>query len=362
MSFGTFHIVHIAFSSPVNSEASNVPIPKLKLNKIPGEIPNIPAEKKVNVKDLKKYTKVELDELLERLLSNKARLNSLPDRGKRIQDFHDSIVEEIAKLEEIDVPSELFSDLNIATKSAPKLTNMEWNGKYNPNHVDATLDSDDDDKTDPIALLAQSRLDKKKVKVLQPEPQLITSADLDEIKSFSRGVPVADSVNSSNNSDLESHALHMCEVESHKQNRPKFLPHKTTKSDCHSLDVEKSRRQGKHWEVTAATPPIIRNSGAQVLSLQESIAIQRQQNEHLKEVEREHAEERLAAKNQLAAKIMSVPQLSERNMNLFFTYRDVVDDKDGSDDDDPADVDSDDQVHDDEGYVGGGVSVVQYDD
>lgn len=351
----------------MSTDTLNVPLPKLKLNKIPGEIPNIPAEKRVSVKELNKYTKVELDELLERqakLLSNKSRLNKLPDKGKRIQDFHDSIAKEIAKRDEIDVTSEMFSDLNIATKGAPKLTNMEWNGKFNPNHVDAALDSDDDDETDPIALLAQSRLDKKTVKVLPPEPQLITSADLEEIKSFSHGVHAADSVNSSNNSDLEPHALHMCEVESHKQNRPKFLPHKTTISDCHSLKLEKSRRLGKHWEVTAATPPIIRNSEAQVLSLQESIAIQRIQNENLKEVERKHAEERMAAKNQLAAKIMSATQLSDRNMGLFFTtYRDVVDDRDddGSDDD-PADVDSDDQVHDDEGYSGGGVSVVHYDD
>ncbi|KAG4065191.1 hypothetical protein HA402_007588 [Bradysia odoriphaga] len=344
---------------------STVPVPKLKLNKIPGEIPNIPAEKRVSVKELNKYTKVELDELLERqtkLLSNRSRLNKLPDKGKRIQDFHDSIAKEIAKRDEIDVTSDMFSDLNIATIGAPKLTNMEWNGKFNPNHVEATLDSDDDDETDPIALLAQSRLDKKKVKVLQPEPQLITSADLEEIKSFSRHVHVADSVNSSNNSDLDPHALHMCEVESHKQNRPKFLPHKTTISDCHSVAFEKNRRQGKHWEITAATPPMIRNSEAQVLSLQDSIAIQRQQNDNMKEVERKHAEERLAVKNQLAAKIMSVPQLSERNMNLFFTtYRDVVDD---NDDDEPADddVDSDDQVHDDEDYGGGGVTIVQYDD
>lgn len=295
-------------------------------------------------------------------VNSRSRLNKLPDKGKRIQDFHDSIVKEIAKRDEIHVTSELFSDLNIATKGAPKLTNMEWSGKFNPNHVDTTLDSDDDDETDPIALLAQSRLDKKKVKVLPPEPQLITSADLEEIKSFSHDAVAADSANSSNNSDLEPHALHVCEVESHKQNRAKFLPHKTTKSDCHNLEFEKNRRLGKHWEVTAATPPIIRNSEAQVLSLQESIAIQRQQNENLKEVERKHAEERLAAKSQLAAKAMSVPQLSERNMNMFFMYRDVVDDNDNGSDDDPADVDSDDQVHDDEGYSGGGVSVLQYDD
>lgn len=299
------------------------------------------------------------------LNSIRSRLSKLSDKGKRIQDLHDNIVKEIAQKDEINVASELFSDLNIATKgAASKLTNMEWNGKFNANHVDAVLDSDDDDDTqDPIAILAQSRLDKKKVKIIKPEPQLITSADLEEIKSFSNGLQVADSVDSSNNSDLEPHALHMCEVESHKKNKPKFLPHKTTKSDCHSLDKEKGRIHGKHWEITAATPPTIRNSEAQVLSLQESIAIQRQQNENLKEVERKHAEERMAAKNKLASKIMSVSQLAESNMSsLFTTYRDVPDDDGDGSDDDPADVDSDDQVHDDDDCVGGGVAVVQYDD
>ncbi len=51
-----------------------IPIPTPKLNKIPGEIPRIPAEKRIHTKQLNTYTKVELEELLERqakLLSNK---------------------------------------------------------------------------------------------------------------------------------------------------------------------------------------------------------------------------------------------------------------------------------------------------
>ncbi|KAJ6633217.1 hypothetical protein Bhyg_15544 [Pseudolycoriella hygida] len=368
-SHGSHLICYFAFlfckdTKKMSAKTINIPITTPKLGKIPGELPSIPAEKKINKKELHKHTKTELEELLERqskLLSNKARLSKLPDKGKRIQDFYDLIVKEIANKDEIDVTSKLFSDLNIATIGSAKLTNMEWNGKFNPDYVDTALDSDDDaDENDPIALLAQSRMDKKKLKILRPEKQLITSADLEEIKSFSHDIQKTDSVNS-DHSDLEPHALHMCEVESHKQNKPKFLPHKTTISNCHSVENEKGRRQGRRWEITAATPPIIRNSEAQVLSLQESIAIERQQKENMKEIERKHAEERMAEKRKLITNIMSVPEASERNMNLFFTtYRDVVDDDDDSDD--PADVDSDDQVHDGDDYNEGGVTIVQYGD
>lgn len=53
--------------------AESFKIPKTKLSRIPG-VPNIPTDKNINVRELKKYTKVELEELLERqqkLLSNK---------------------------------------------------------------------------------------------------------------------------------------------------------------------------------------------------------------------------------------------------------------------------------------------------
>lgn len=56
----------------MGSKPLKVPLPKL--NKIPGEIPNIPTDKAINIRELHKYTKVELEELLERqnkLLSNK---------------------------------------------------------------------------------------------------------------------------------------------------------------------------------------------------------------------------------------------------------------------------------------------------
>lgn len=58
----------------MSTETFKQPIPTPKLNKIPGEMGNIASEKKVNTKELNKYTKIELEEILERqtkLLSNK---------------------------------------------------------------------------------------------------------------------------------------------------------------------------------------------------------------------------------------------------------------------------------------------------
>lgn len=56
----------------MSNEPFKIPLPKL--NRIPGEILNISAEKTINKNELNKYTKVELEELLERqtkLLANK---------------------------------------------------------------------------------------------------------------------------------------------------------------------------------------------------------------------------------------------------------------------------------------------------
>lgn len=55
------------------SSETKIPIPIPKLNKIPGDIPFM-SVKKIEKMELSKYTKIELEELLERqtkLLSNK---------------------------------------------------------------------------------------------------------------------------------------------------------------------------------------------------------------------------------------------------------------------------------------------------
>lgn len=191
---------------------------------------------------------------------------------------------------EMNTAAKLFSELNIADKGKPALANMEWHGKYNGNlnNEVAPLDSDDDpDEVDPIKLLAQSR-DTKKVLIVEIEPTLITANDLADVKSFAEdkakgSISTSDVNTEAERQPLEPHALNMCDIEKrHDKNKVKFLPHKTTVSNVHSVEREKARKHGKHWEITAATPPMMRNSEVKVLTLMESMAVQQQQKEALK--------------------------------------------------------------------------------
>lgn len=60
-----------------------------------------------------------------------------------------------------------------------------------------------------------------------------------------------------------------------------FKPYKTTKSNVHNPTKEKERKLHKNWEVTAATPPLIVHGAAKVLSLNESLRLQKEQTEKL---------------------------------------------------------------------------------
>lgn len=180
---------------------------------------------------------------------------------------------------------------------------MEWNTKEIKKSsgdeiitaAAAAQNSDDDeesrDEIDPLKILAQSRNNVKTVKVVKTETSLITEADLAEIKSFTtvlnrddtNGEPSKPPTSSEAVASLEPHARYICDNFQKPSNRKtKFLPFKTTKNDVHSVEKEKQRVKGKHWEVTAATPPIIRNSEAQLIDLKESIEVERRHKDELK--------------------------------------------------------------------------------
>lgn len=209
----------------------------------------------------------------------------LPDRGERITIFQDRILKEIHRRNEIDEAAAKFSDLNIASEGIKAVTALEWSsGKSTqPPSTDTVMDSDDDEDVDPLKILAQHR-GVKVVKVAKAEESLITPADLAEIASFT--TDKADHTKHSEYTQgpsLEPHAVYMCGIDAkNKDIKQKFKPYKTTVSNVHDVDKEKSRKLGPHWEVTAATPPILRNSEPTVLTLKESIEIQRQQFEKWK--------------------------------------------------------------------------------
>lgn len=255
----------------------------------------------------------------------------------------------------MDQAAAIFSDLNIVEKGLKTVTQMEWNGgKVNASDDLAGIDSDDDAEdertVDPLKVIAQSRAQTKIVKVERPEPSLVTAADLEEIKSF---VPA-----------LEPHALYVCEKdkivdENSNVSERKFLPHKTTRSDVHSVAKEKSRVHGKHWEVTAATPPTMRNSEAKVLTLKESIEIERKYKDELKQLQEKNAQDRLGLRKKIISENASLlPEgidLSDPN-KLFHSYRV----KESNDDDSGDESFSENSDNGEEPEVGG-VSVAAYD-
>lgn len=279
----------------------------------------------------------------------------MPDKGERIQKLYDNILHEINARNEINQAATLFSELNIVEKGVKTVTHMEWNGgKVDENQILVaadTLDSDDDDdeEVDPLKIIAQSRDTVKLVKVVKPPKSLITETDLEEIKSMqaendknrsqngessastSTNTDTASDetdANSKNSIELDPHALYMMkkDVASDKNAKikEKFLPFRTTKSDVHNVEKEKQRKHGQHWEITAATPPNLRNNSVQMIPLQESIEVEKLHKEKLREQMEKQAEERLAVRQKIVAENISLlpPGSASLDPNLFFqSYR-----------------------------------------
>uniref|UniRef100_A0A1I8Q458 Uncharacterized protein n=1 Tax=Stomoxys calcitrans TaxID=35570 RepID=A0A1I8Q458_STOCA len=362
-------------------------IPRPILNRIPGEMPK--AQKECHVKDLTKLTQIELMDIKEReakLLANKANLQKLPDKGKRIQDFYDKVVAELDRRSNVEEAAKLFSALNIASKGERALNEMEWRGKIGQADHDALndiLDSDDELEMDPLRIIAQKQMHERKVKVEPPEEKLITAEDLKEIQSFKADSPDSGvntenasgdlnttaidaeivaidlkekleslkpklqslnaSLNSSRNEsrtssscsqhlDLDPHVHYLVEkteVQVATNQKPKFLPFRTTVSNVHDPAKEKQRKKGKNWEITAATPPPIQHHATQLLSLMDSVEIQTDYLLKLKELQEKQAAERLAAKVKRMEKIkMQLPADEILKTNPSFTnYRSKPADK-----------------------------------
>lgn len=374
-----------------------------QLNKVPGTLfvsANTEKEKKELVKDITKLSKPDLEEILERqtnLLANKARLNRLPDKGKRIRDYYDKVLVEIEKRNVIDRAAELFSELNIASKGKQILDSLEWNGKYKKNNDNLVhlVDSDEDDEVDPLKIIAQSRDDAKRVKFIKPEPVFITKTDLEEIESF-KNLTIGESVDTKSKlsqdlinsnessqgsrpssqlsvaSDFDPHMNYLCTKETDAvPPRAKYKPYFTTVSNSQDPQKEKHRNRSKHWEITAATPPPFRHQEAKIMTLHESIVLQMQQKEEMDAIQKAQAVERLMAREK--RKQISEPSTSAAP--FFKSYRvpksqfDDIDSDDGEEehDDDDDESDSNDEeawaeqeVHDDIGPESGGITIVQY--
>lgn len=105
-----------------------------------------------------------------------------------------------------------------------------------------------------------------------PEETLIKPEDIAEIETFKTD-PL----------DVEHVKYIVDKVEKTQETNKKesFKPYKTTKSNVHDPMKEKQRKLPKNWEVTAATPPLIVHGAAKILSLNESLRLEKEQTEKL---------------------------------------------------------------------------------
>lgn len=266
------------------------------IKKIPGDIP--PYSKKESqgyIEDLGKKQKFELEELLERqnkILANKRFISKLPDKGKKIINFHDKLLQELEHRNEMETTANLLSQLNIASIGKAAMSKLEWTGKYNDKNDENTtkiVELDSDNEEDPLKILAQptgTGVHKKKITRVIQEESLIKPEDIAEIESFK----------TDNCLDVEHVKYIIDKVEkAQKTNKKKepFKPYKTTKSNVHDLTKEKQRKLPENWEVTAATPPLIIHEATKVLSINESLKLQTEQTKKLQEIQAKHAIERL---------------------------------------------------------------------
>lgn len=324
--------------SSVLGEVMTVQQAMKKVNrKIPGILPPPPkSEIDGIITDLSSKSVSVLLELQERqlkLLNNKAFIAKLPDKGSKIQAFHDKIVVELKAKKYVEQTCKLFDQMKLIGTDKQSVQDIEWEGKSS-SKKDVYLDSDDDSEPeDVLHILSQSTAQEIQIKVLEPEKSLITPEDLIKIGEAPH----------------VKYIIEKTEIQAKPKTTGQFKPFKTTKSDVHNPEKEILRRRPKNWEVTAATPPPILHSPAIVLNLEESLKLQKEHSIHLKLIEAQHAAEKLQAR--LGIKMAKLP----KDTSSFGKYREEHSD-DESVTSDPEG--SDKEVYDEEPEKGGVVFTV----
>lgn len=326
-------------------------IARPKLTKVPGILP--PLKSDHYIQDLTKLDQITLLDIKtreEKLLSRIPNLNKLPDKGQRIKDFYQKVCKELERRSDINDAAEKFSEMNITSKGEKKLINMEWNGKFSADPTNDVIDSDDEAELDPLKVIAQHSMHEKKIITVETEESLITAKDLEEIESFKDeraelivdaevvSIDVAEKLDKIKSLLIDDKSKKSVargqEEDPHLQYlvgigvdrapiKEKFKPYKTTISNVHDPEKEKLRKKGKNWENTAATPPLIQHGAAKMLSLTDSVEIQKSYLEKLRVLQEKQAAERLAAKIKRAGdNAIQLPSDAVRKDNpMFNTYR-----------------------------------------
>lgn len=287
-------------------------------------------------KDLTKLSRRELLDLKNRqlkLLENKSWLKRLPDKGEKIQNLYDKIIEALDYRTEVENASKLLSSLNLGSNN---LNNLEWEGTVQSNNGPEILDSDDDEAPNPFEILASSNSVHRNKRLIKNsncpnEKPLITEKDIREAKEIQNGQLHLDPV-------IES----ICQMEKLEPEH-RFLPYKSTElKKKGNTEDQKTKQSPKKRDITAATPPVIQK-GAVALSLRESIAIEFHHQSVMKDLLEKQAAERLEAKMkelkaaglEISAPPKIVPLAGSLNMSKYRIQSSATDDDfvDGASDD-----------------------------
>ncbi|XP_055534342.1 uncharacterized protein LOC129723883 [Wyeomyia smithii] len=327
------------------------------ITNVPGDVKRGSGnEKRRYVEDLNTLSKRELLDLKNRqelLLQNRSRILKLPDKGAKAQKFYDEILKQLHIHDDVSQAAELFSELNISAIGKKSLAKMEWStNNMTSLEFNAILDSDDDlddQKTNPMALLAQSTTKEKKTVLPPYQPSLITDQDIKEIEQmkqegathitadiieidsmqtparvsgFLQKVQETDS-NVGQNEIFDIHSIRLCRKENTTDKKERFLPFRTTKTNVHDIDKERNRylKHAKCWDNTAATPPASTHCPAKMLTLDESIHIQAEKNKLVQAAQNLYAKERLKRRLEINEKLQSVQHDVMFDSIDFHVYR-----------------------------------------
>lgn len=302
-------------------------------------------------------------------------LTKLPDKGANVKKFYGKIEKELRARTDIDEAAKLFSKLNVAEFGKAVVNKMEWNGAL-ANTSDSNvpvLDSDDEEDTNPLKMLANNLINKQKIiKVDKIEESLITNEDIDEINSFSNENEYSANykenhmLNSNKfehlrqriisneqneevviHTNFEPHIEYLCNKESTVPQKNKYKPYHTTINNTLDPEKEKLRYKHKNWENTAATPPTFLHHAAQVIPLHEAITMEMKQQSQQSTRKKIIAAERLLNRKKIG-NIVKTDTTSYRNPLVF---NEISDDSSGTDDSSLT-INSDDEVQDCEPETG----------
>ncbi|KAK3912442.1 DNA-directed RNA polymerase II subunit GRINL1A, partial [Frankliniella fusca] len=380
------HLISFIMSEDCVPSAATMPQKTERvIKKIPGKLPPPPKENIILMGDLSKKGTADLLELLERqikILSNKSLVNKLADKGEKVSDLKNRIEKELKSRDELDNTANLLSNLTLNQLNA-----LEWTGHCNPGHRNVTpsiADHPDIEENDPLKILAThsgTTDHKKQISILKQETTLVRAEDLINSGDEIENIKVEDSMKAEgsklekgkgqkigNNeihsflqnstrpsSKTEPFAHFICERFGSKEGIERFKPNKPLKPFTGTYPIKptgKISMKPKRYEETNVTPPPAVHADSKLLSLEESLKLQQEQNTKLKEIQIRHAAEKLSSLHGIR-----IDDTISTSVLNSMSYRDPVECRSDSDDDfNHADIE-DQEIH-DEDQLDRGTTVV----